>query len=133
MEVSVEDGGELRRFISDVAAATRGALPKVDAVVKRGAHNVKEDLSEQAAESTHFSSKRGRGLETAMSYDSNYRPGVVQYEVGPDKARRGGALGNIFFFGGANGGGGTGDLDGALKREEPRMVKALGDLLGGLL
>lgn len=122
------DYSEMHKLIADLSASTKGLLPKVDAVVKKGADNVKKDLNGQARHSTHFNAMDG-----SITYDSNYRLGLVQYEVGPDKRRRGGALGNIFFFGGANGGGGTGDLDGAMRTEEPHMVKALGDLLGGVL
>ena len=50
-----------------------------------------------------------------------------------DFLQRGGALGNLFFFGGANGGGGTGDLDGPLYDEEPRYLSALSKITEGLL
>ena len=123
------DDGTLRGFAADLGKVASSALGDVDKVVKKGAQNLKEDYAAQASASTHF----GDGLPEAITYDSFYLPGRVQYEVGPDKWRRGGALGNIFFFGTPRGGGGTGDIDGPLDREQPRMMRALDDLLGGML
>ena len=70
-----------------------------------------------------------KALAGAISYDSAYRLGQVGYEIGPDKGRRGGALGNIYYFGTSRGGG-SGDIDKPLNSEAPRLEKALGDLLG---
>lgn len=122
------DFSEVHKLVADFGHATARVLPLVDAVVKKAADNLKKDLAGQATYSRHF-----RGMAGSISYDSAYGLGSVAYEVGPDKDRRGGALGNLFFFGGVHGGGGTGDLDGAVRTEQPRMIKALEDLTGGLL
>lgn len=121
------DMTEMHRLVADLRSAGPAMVAKVDPIMKKGAVNLKDDLNEQAAASSF------RGMAGSVTFDSRYGLGLINYEIGPDKSRRGGALGNLFFFGGANGGGGTGDLDGALDREEPRMVKALGDLLGNVL
>lgn len=122
------DASELHKLAADFGHAAAKALPLVDAVVKKAADNLKKDLAGQATYSQHF-----KGMAGSISYDSAYGLGSVGYEVGPDKDRRGGALGNLFFFGGANGGGGTGDLDGAVRTEQPYMIKALEDVAEGLL
>lgn len=122
------DGSELRELARDLGRIPARLLPEADAIVKRGAQNVKDHMSTDLAASRSF-----RGAAGSVSYDSDYRPGVVQYEVGPDKGRRGGALANIAYFGGANGGGGTVDIDAPLAAEEPRLTSAIGRLLEQVL
>lgn len=117
------DFSELRELSADFGRATSGVLDEVDKTVKKAAQNLKEDYRSQA-EASSF-----RGMSRSFSYDRLLRIGKVSYEVGPDKSRTGGPLGNLFFFGGAHGGGGTGDLDGPLADEEPRLTSALGDIL----
>lgn len=122
------DMTEMHKLVADLSKAGPATVEKVDPIIKSGAAGVEADLNAQAAGSKHF-----KGMAGSVTSDRAFAFGLVNYEIGPDKSRRGGALGNIFFFGGANGGGGTGDLDGALEREEPKVSKALGDLLGGIL
>lgn len=126
------DARELHEFAADLGRIASDALPAVDAVVKKGADNIKKEMVADAEASRHFSSKRGRSLSSSISYDSDYRIGQVAYEIGPDKSR-GGELGVIAYFGGSNGGGGTLDIDAPLRSEEPRTLKALDEALGRLL
>lgn len=117
---------ELNAFSVNLGKIASKALPEVDSVIKKGAQNIKEELVSGARASTHF-----KGMAGSISYDSTYSIGSVSYSVGPDKSRRGGALGNIFYFGTSRGGG-TGDLDGPLRNEEPRTYKHLQDLVDKL-
>lgn len=116
----------LRELSADLGRIASRALPEADAITKKAAQNIKDDMVADAEGSPWF-----RSIARSISYDRAYSTGQVAYEVGPDKDR-GGALGNIAYFGGANGGGGTLDIDGPLKAEEPRLMKALDDFLGGL-
>lgn len=122
------DDSELRQLIVDLGKAPGKAVKPLDAVVKRGAQNLKDEYNGQFSRSRHF-----KGAAGSVTYDSTTSIGRIAYEVGPDKERRGGALGNIFFFGGANGGGGTGDLDGPVDAEEPRMLENIEKVMGDLL
>ena len=122
------DTSELRALAADFGRVASRALPLVDAAVKKGAQKVKEEMAAEAAGSVHFKAMAG-----AITYDSAYRVGQVAYEIGPDKDRRAGALGNIAYFGGANGGGGTLDIAGPLRREEPHLLRALGEIPGKIL
>ena len=129
---------ELRGFIVDLGKAPGRAVKPLDAVVEKAALNIKNDLAEQAAGSQHF-----KRLAPAITYDRVNRIGSLGAEIGPDKSksvpgkRKGpgtsGNLGNIFFFGGANGGGGKGDLDGPVDAEEPRMMENIEKVMGDLL
>jgi hypothetical protein len=98
------------------------AVKDVDSVVEKGALNVKKELAADAAASKHF-----HGMAGSITYESAYRVGAVRYIVGPDKGRRGGALGNIYYFGTSRGGG-SGDIEKPLRSEEPRLQSALADL-----
>ena len=121
MSVSM-DFSEVTRLIADLGKAASGLIDDVDRVAQRSAENIKRDLNAQAAGSSF------RGMAGSVTYDRRWSRGAVEYEIGPDKDRRGGALGNIFFFGTSRGGG-TGDLDRPLREEAPRLERALGDLI----
>lgn len=116
----------LRELTADLGKIASRALPEADAIVKRGVQQIKDDMVAGAEGSRAF-----RSIARSISYDRAYSAGQVGYEVGPDKDR-GGQLGVIAYFGGANGGGGTLDIDGPLRAEEPRLLQAIDDWLGGL-
>lgn len=120
------DTSEVFAFAAELGRIPGRVVPDVDKVMKKAAQNLKDDYNEQAAASTHF-----KGMAGSVTYDRASGIGQVGYEVGPDKGRRGGALGNIFFFGGSNGGGGTGDLDGPIRGEGDRTVGELGKVVEG--
>lgn len=123
------DAREVTALAADLGRVASGALPLVDAVVKKGAQNITEEMRADAAGSRHFGQ-----IAPSLSYDSNYRVGQVGYEIGPDRSRSPGArLANIAYFGGSNGGGGTLDIDAPVRNEEPRMLKALDEALGRIL
>ena len=124
----MSDGiAELRQLSSNLGKIAGSAVKDVDAVVQKGALNVKKEMVYSVAWSRHFNSKKGRGLAQSISYDSHYLPGRVRYEIGPDKNKPGGALGNIAYFGTSRGGG-TLDIEQPLRSEEPRLMSALAAL-----
>lgn len=126
VEVKVTGAQELAASLGRTAAAL---IPAVDGVVKHAAQNVKDGMAADARQSPHF-----RRVADTVSYDRAYTVGGVGYQVGPDADRGGAAhLAGIMYFGGAHGGGGSVDVDAPLRREEPLMVKALEDLIGGIL
>ena len=117
---------ELRRFGRDLGKIAGTAIPKVDAVLKRGAQNIKTGLQDNLAQSEHF-----RSAAASISYDRVGRFGSLEYVVGPDKDRFAGPLANIAFFGTSRGGG-TVDFDGPFREELPNVEKYLGDVLDDL-
>lgn len=116
------DLSEVTRLAVNLGKIAGSSVKDVDAVMKKGAQNVKDEMTADVRGSTHF-----KGMAGSISYDSAYGVGAVRYEVGPDKSRRGGALGNIYYFGTSRGGG-SGDIEKPLRSESPRLEKALGDL-----
>ena len=121
----MSDGtAELRALAVNLGKIAGSALDDVDAVLKKGAQNIKNEMQADVSGSPHF-----KGMAGSISYDSAYMPGRARYVIGPDKSRRGGALGNIYYFGTSRGGG-SGDIDKPLRAEEPRTMDALGKLAG---
>ncbi|MDF9748631.1 hypothetical protein [Arthrobacter sp. ES3-54] len=119
----MSDGiAELRQLSTNLGRVSGSAVKDVDAVIKKGAQNVKTEMNYSAVWSKHFKAMAG-----SITYDSYYLPGKVRYVVGPDKGKRGGALGNIAYFGTSKGGG-TLDIEQPLTAEEPRMMSALAAL-----
>lgn len=126
MSVDIEGLPEL---IADLGRSAARSLPLVDAVLKNGADNIKREMAADAAGSTYFG-----GISRTITYDADYRLNQPAYEIGPDRSRGGSAaLAHIAYLGGANGGGGTLDLDKPLRSEEPRLMKALDDALRDVL
>jgi len=116
----VSDGpAELRALAANMGKIAGKALDDVDAVLKKGAQNVKEEMQADASRSPHF-----KGMAGAITYDSHYLLGRARYVVGPDKSRRGGSLGNIYYFGTSRGGG-SGDIEKPLRTEEPRLMSQM--------
>jgi hypothetical protein len=120
----VSDGSaELRQFAISVGRIAAGAFEEVDAVVAKAALNVKTEMIADMAGSRHF-----KGAAGSITYESKNAGNTIRRVVGPDKGRRGGALGNIYYFGTSRGGG-TGDIDKPLRSEEPRILAAMNALV----
>jgi hypothetical protein len=124
MEVSVTGLNEL---IAGLDRAHSKALPETEQVVAKGALNVKRDWARRWGGLAH-----APALPAAVTYDLFHLPGSIRAEVGPDKGKRQGALGNLLEFGSAHNAPRPGGLP-ALSAEAPRMEKALADLAEKLL
>lgn len=118
--------------LNEVIAAS-GAVVEQEgaAIVKRGAQNVKTSWRANAAASA---GAHARLYPSSISYDVITAPGVVEAEIGPDKGRVQGPLGNILEFGTSTQ---AGHNDGgqALDDEEPRFleqIEALAERAAGL-
>lgn len=120
----MSDGAaELRQFAIAVGNIADGAFEDVDEVITKAAVNVKSEMIADVSKSRHF-----RGMAGSITYEHHNTRGVIRREVGPDKGRRGGALGNIYYFGTSRGGG-TGDIEKPLNTEEPRLMSAMQSLV----
>lgn len=120
----MSDGSaELRQLATNLGHVAGSALKDVDGVLKKGVNNIKAEMVADVSASNSF-----HGMARSITYESHYLPGRARWVVGPDKSRRGGALGNIYYFG-TSLGGGTGDIEKPLRTEEPRTLRALADLL----
>lgn len=113
-----------------VAALSRAQIqaePRIFDVVSRGAYNIKRDWQQRWSGLAH-----APALPRAISYETRRSLAGISAEIGPDKGKAQGALGNLIEYGSVNNAPKPGGLP-TLEAESPRYEKALGDLLGGLL
>ncbi|MGW6703611.1 hypothetical protein ACWGDE_01775 [Streptomyces sp. NPDC054956] len=111
----------------NIPEAERGMV----AAVTRGALNVKNDWRANARASA---GRHARLYPNSISYDVTPIPGGAQAEIGPDKDKPQGPLGNLLEFGSVNNGPHN-DGGRALLAEEPRFaaqVAAIVERLGAL-
>jgi hypothetical protein len=124
IEIKVEGLDEL---IAALDQAGKKLPTEMRAVLQRGAMNIKKDWQARWAGLGH-----APALPYAVSYDTKELAYSASAEIGPDKGRRQGALGNLLEFGSVNNAPHPGGLP-ALEAEAPRFEKALADLAGKLL
>ena len=127
------DTSEVRAFAARLSEAGKATQKQVRGVVEKGAINIKNQMRSEASGSSHFGQ-----VAPTINYDIRvvgaFGGGIVEAEIGPNKARRAARIANIGYFGGANGGGNTlPDPQGALDAEAPNLEKWLGDAAEGAL
>lgn len=113
---------DLNTLIEDIDAGMRAIVPEVEKVVARGALNVKNDWRDRWSGHPHI-----KHLPRAISYDLDTQQSTVDAEIGPDKDKAQGALGNVIEFGTVNNAPIPGGLP-ALEAETPKFVRALADV-----
>lgn len=112
------DTSEVRAAAADMSNVDGRLRPDVSSVVKRGATNIKDDLTSQMRSSRHF-----KGFAD-ISYDM---VDDFEAEIGPNKGGPG-AGANIAYFGTSRGGGTVEDPEEALNREIGAFEDHLGDI-----
>jgi HK97 gp10 family phage protein len=117
----------LKELVADLDKATSRALAEVRAIVEKGANNIKKDAVGRVSGLAH-----APAYPRSIGYDIGYQIGAVAAQIGPDKNRRQGALGNILEYGTANNPPRP-HLAPALRAEEPRYTSALEALAAKLL
>lgn len=122
------DASELRELAADLGKIPGRLVPDVESVLKKGAQNLKEAMAAEFEKSQHF-----RRVGAAVSYERQGFAREIAYEIGPEVGRGAGSLGGIAVDGGANGGGGTVNVDGLLEPESAAIEKYLTKVLGDVL
>lgn len=118
------DTRELVQLANDLDEIPAEKRPQFSKVVERGALNIKNGLREDAAGHPTY-----RYFPSSISYDMN---GEFSAEIGPDKERVQGALGNILYFGTSKNGPQL-DLEGPLHRETQRFMDHVADVAEDIL
>lgn len=126
MKVTVTSSG-LNELAVALESAADDAVDEGRKVVSRGALQIKNDWRRRWSGSPH-----APALPYAIGYDVRTAGTRVSAEIGPDKAKRQGALGNLYEFGSVNNAPRPGGAP-ALAAEEPRYVAALEKLAVDLL
>ena len=122
------DTSELNKLSTDLGRIPAKAVPDVESVLKKGADVLKTNMAAEFAKSPHF-----KRVGAAVSYERRGFATEIAYEIGPEIGRGAGSLGGIAVDGGANGGGGSVNVDQLLEPEAAVIEKHLRDVLDGLL
>jgi len=122
------DTSELRKLSTDLGRIPAKVIPDAEAVLKRGAQNLKESMAAEFEGSPHF-----KRVGAAVSYERRGFAKNIGYEIGPEIGRGAGSLAGVAVEGGANGGGGSVKIDHLLEPEAVAIEKYLLDVLGDAL
>jgi hypothetical protein len=100
VKVDVEHG-DLDKAIVTFDRALKNALPEVAKVVGKGSNNIKKDARRRARKAA---GRHARRYPYTIGYDLREYPYIkrVESEIGPDKNRKQGALGNLLEYGSVN-------------------------------
>jgi hypothetical protein len=119
------DMSEVNALAADLVAASLRTLPAVEKVTEVAAVKIKKDAQKRIK----AADKAGRlpGYPSSITYDTTTKGVSVSAEIGPDKDRNQGPLGNVLEYG-------TSDtapiphLGPALDAEAPTYERLLGDV-----
>ena len=111
------------RLANDLAAAPFKAVPLAAAVVKKAAQNVKDHMVNEARSNGTY-----KHFHRAISYDVRLGFGGIEAEIGPDKDRTQGALGNVLYFGTSKNAPVL-DINSGLRAEEEAFAENLADAI----
>lgn len=121
------DDSEIRAYIAELDRLPKDLHDEVVKVGEKAALNIKKDWARAWSGHSYIAP-----LSRAVSYDRKFSGDKIEWEIGPDKGRAQGALGNVIEFGTVNNAPIPGGLP-ALDREAPRMERHLGDVLEKVL
>lgn len=125
------DTSETQGLIDAVKSFPDKVRDESETILVKGAVQMKKNLKDNARGSKYF-----KQFAKKITYDKKRKAAGVEIEIGPENDKQigkgGGPGAAIAYFGGANGGGGTLDLDEPVERELDAIdgyMKKLGDLL----
>jgi hypothetical protein len=123
MKVTVVGGDDVYD-LEQILADSAGAAPaEVRKVVAKGALNIKKDARRLVGRPAH-----APAYSSSITYDTRMTPAGAVAEIGPDKSKRQGALGNLLEYGSVNNPPHP-HMAPAGEAEKPRFEKALEDLV----
>lgn len=121
------DHGEVDRFVAELDKAIYNCPAETEKVVAKGALNIKTGARRRIGRPAH-----APAYASSITYDiKRWGMGAIA-EIGPDKGRRQGALGNLLEYGSVNNAP-IPHIRPAADEELPRFEKAMDDLGAKLL
>jgi len=118
---------EVDTYIAELGHVPNELRDEVIKVGEKGALNIKRDWTQAWSGRSYIGP-----LSRAVSYDRRFKGSAVEWEIGPDKGRAQGPLGNIIEFGTVKNAPIPGGLP-ALDKEAPRTERHLSEVLGKVL
>lgn len=117
------DTHQLTALVKSFDDATGGpAMKDVEAVVFKGAMNIKKDAARRASGMAH-----APAYPRSIDFDMHFSLRGPTAEIGPNKSKRQGALGNLLEYGSVHNAPRP-HMAPAGEAEEPRFAKAIEDL-----
>lgn len=116
------DHGEVDRFVIDLDEAAHEIIPEARKVVQKGALNIKNGARRRIGRPAH-----APAYASSITYESRETATKAEAEIGPDKGRRQGALGNLLEYGSVNNAP-IPHIRPAADEELPRFEQAMDDL-----
>lgn len=126
MTLQVEHG-DLDRWVHDIGEAVELAPKETRKVVAKGALNIKTDARRRVTGLKH-----APAYPSSITYDTKESTTGAEAEIGPDKNKRQGALGNLIEYGSVHNSPRP-HMAPAADAEAPRFEKAMEDLAAKLL
>jgi HK97 gp10 family phage protein len=114
--------GDLDRLAADLDEAAKVAPGEARKVVQKGALNIKNGARQRIGRPAH-----APAYASSITYDTKETPGGAEAEIGPDKGKRQGALGNLLEYGSINNAP-IPHIRPAVDEELPKFEKAMQDL-----
>jgi hypothetical protein len=114
--------GDLDRLVADLDKAASKMPGEAEKVVAKGALNIKTGAQRRIGRPAH-----APAYGSSITYDMRTDMGGPAAEIGPDKSRRQGALGNLLEYGSVNNSP-IPHIRPSVDEELPRFEKAMEDL-----
>lgn len=127
MKITFSGTDDLHALLGDLEKTAEWAPRDARAVIKKGAQQIKTDAQRRISGLAH-----APAYPRSISYDTHETPGGGWAEIGPDKDKRQGALGNLLEYGSIRNAP-IPHLAPALEDERPRLQRALQELAGRIL
>lgn len=120
------DTSDVERLVADLGRIPGRMVAPMTAAVTKSAKSVQRAMRADARGHAHFPH-----FPNSITADVTVKVGRIEAEIGPDKGRKQGALGNILYFGTSKNGPVL-DINGPLDAQAPKFQKAVEDAAGKL-
>lgn len=121
------DVSEFRELAADLETAGKRLPAEARKTVKKAAQNIKTTMADDAKSSGAYKHFAG-----SISYTMQGNAAFSSAEIGPDKGRTQGALGNILYFGTSKNGPVL-NVEVGLAKEAPEFERRIAEMTEGLL
>lgn len=121
------DLSELRQLDADLGKIPGRAVPPLMAAADKSGQRVRRQMRSDARGIAH-----APYFPASITHEVEVKVGQIAVEVGPDKGRKQGALGNILYFGTSKNGPVL-DINAPLEAEGPKLEKAAADAIEKLI
>lgn len=123
------DAHEVAELATDLGRVGASAVKHILRAGNKSAMTLRDEMRYDAEGIKH-----APAFPSSISWDRNPLAGfgVAEWEIGPDKERRQGALGNILYFGTAKNGPVL-DINGPARRQEADIAEAFADAVADAL